>query len=192
MSQSKRKYLILTLESILANSYIKPLNNNIQRLITAIQSNDDFLNLSINSFIDFIKNNNESIVYLYSSLNRHLKMPKILEIDDLFSLNYLIENYYLNESEISIKVDIFIDHYIFKGETINSRNLVDLGSIIQDYKDYVLNLEIQRFDKNLKKELEYDEIDEFLEEDDFALYHTTSENSGVRIHPTDSTTWRKK
>lgn len=186
---NKRDYLISVLETLLSSSNITLLNQKLQELIEALKNDDRFLELKINSFIDLILNNNDALSYVYRLLKRHLNFPKVLEIDDLVKIELGIDWYHYSKTELKQLIDKFINHYVLSGQKINSRNLVDLGSMIQDYKDYTLALELENYKPLIKQEEDYDDVDEFLEEEDFARYDTTSENAGIRLRPTDSTAW---
>lgn len=186
---NKRDYLISVLKTLLSNSNITLLNNKLQDLIEALKSDDRFLEIKINSFIELILNNNDALSYVYRLLKRHLNFPKVLEIDDLVKIELGIDWYHYSKTELKQLIDKFINHYVLSGQKINSRNLVDLGSMIQDYKDYTLALELENYKPLIKQEEDYDDVDEFLEEADFARYDTTSENAGIRLRPTDSSTW---
>lgn len=189
-SSSRRAYLISVLTTILNNSRIISLNYRIESLINSIRDNRPLLEVEINSFIELALADSDTIIYLFRVLKKHLKFPKILEIEDLLKLEFEINGYHLGELEIKARINRFINHYIIRNQSVNSRNLVDLGSMIQDYKDYVLSLELDNYRPITGHDEEYNELDEFLEEDDFARCDTTSENVGIKLRPTDSSTWR--
>ncbi len=189
-NQSRQAYLKTVFSLLLTNSTISEFNDKIHTLIKDIEKEKASLYEDVGDFLSYSSSNNEAMTYLYRMLNRHFNIPTLAHIKDLKTLGYLLSSPYPKNDEIETLIENFINHYIFSGNKINSRNLVDLGSMIQDYKDYLLKLDLERFAPSSTEEEDYEDEDEFLEEEDFARYDTTSENAGIRLRPTDSSQWR--
>lgn len=188
-TSSRREYLISVLETLSTHSSSINLNCKLSKLIDSIKSESNFIEMSVEDLMDLLNNDNESLVYFYRLLKKHLKFPKLLAVDDLLKLEYMIEGYHLNKTEQTELIERFVNHCIFNGTKMNSRNLVDLGIIIHSYKEYIIELEIQNYKPFSNINEEYDERDEFLEESDFTRIDMTSESAGIRLRPTDSTRW---
>lgn len=191
IDQNRREYLISVLNAMLRNSSLSSFGYRIQNLIKCIQNDTSVLDTEINIFVDFVLSNNDAVVYIYRTLKRQLNIPYFLALDDLLSLERLIDCKLYDERGIDSLIDKFISHFVYQGKNINPRNLVDLGSMIIDYKEYELDIEMQRFESTTRYDIEYDDEDEFLEEADFERCDTTSESAGIRLRPTDFSTWEK-
>ena len=69
---------------------------------------------------------------------------------------------------------------------VNERNLFELGMFVDTYIEYQMEIERQRIKSTSTPEEDYDH-EEFLEEEDFAKLHTTSEREGYKLRRTDGT-----
>lgn len=167
-----------------------------------------YMNL-IDEFYYSLSDSDTDLIHLYNILSKSITFPNIpviRNIKNIYSVALRVEeigldnyqNSYDEYQDIESLWERFIYSiiYTFDPKTkkykevdgtkkIQERNLVDLGMFLYGYYQYQMKyLEpVTRYDD--EEEIE-DDYEEFLEEEDFARYNTTSEDAGYRLKKSDS------
>jgi hypothetical protein len=186
LENNSRDHLLNVLKHLYTKSYNYEFNSYLQKLICSF-SNGEIID--INKLCSYIVNNNEALVITYRELENKLYLPKTSESGILLFIISLINQPNPQEYKIKNNINMYLNNNIIPSNLnkVSSRNLVDLGSIIQDYKDYLLSIDVKRYSSS--NDDDYDDDCEFLEEDDFARYNTSSEEAGIRLRHDSS--WSK-
>lgn len=192
----------------------KELKNGINRLIEYIQNtkpcNLEVVSSSLNIILEKMVNSSVDLVNTYSKLINKFtfnKVPAIQKLRKIYSVSNLaynmgVENFkYSQEFYQDISNDIvdFINLIIYKYDTksksyvmqngkrvIKKREMFDLGSILEGYEMYLLELEeyrmkIEEASKKQQPSAEFDEDAEFLTKEDFAPLGYTPEEAKIKI-----------
>lgn len=180
------------LKALISESPFTYFNSIITSLIQSGEKNMEIPEYLLNSFCQEMINNKDILIYVYNKLKTYLKFPRTNETDRLNIIIDLLSVSNPNYERIDTLINSFIETYIKSSNNkINSRNIFDLGVFVLNYKEYKLQIEINKYTSQKQDDFEEYEEEEFLEESDFARCNTTSEESGVRLRRTEYSKWEE-
>lgn len=165
---------------------------NLKYILTS--GDQDINSKQIDLLIKTLSKDNQLLCSTFNYLKRRLNAPFSKILEDLRLITNLQNRDYTDEYAISSAINNYINsltHTVSKDngtkEKQNTRDIVDVGVIIQDYKEYQLELASQRYQESNYQPNQEDE--DFLEEADFERENTTSDACGIYLRVTDSMKW---
>lgn len=150
----------------------------------------------IDILIKALGNNNKAICLAFNYLKKNLKTPLTNTLEYLRSINILHNREPIDGYGIINLINAYINSIMYtssknvyenEDKKIQTRNIVDLGVIIQTYKEYCLAVEQEKYSQDSREPNQDD--DDFLEEEDYRRLETTSEENGMYLRVTDSSRW---
>ena len=203
---TQRELAINSLKSLKENYPSSLTLRYIDMLIESLQEKDDLDNETLyfqrlNLFFNSNNLTDQQMISLFSRLRAYFSKGRLMifyALEEMYNASRNINEVsdsdgfdYEEDLEFRKALNLFFESALYKRENyyprqIQQRSLVDLGLFLREYSAYLQFVEERRYSSQQHLSIEQeDEKEEFLEEEDFERYNTTSEEAGYRLRKQD-------